>query len=285
MLLDDAFWNFARDIKRCTLNIIDITDPSINDSANVFINKLEQTEYIQRITFKDLRYDNLSRIKYHLAGLKSKQARSIHDKIFRKLLNFEKAPPLKITKQFDEFLKGITYFAFQIPPDKSPAYHRLSSCGSGTEAFRQAYNQCQKSMTKSKISRVKKQIETCYIERLIYDDLYKKQTLFFPTDGRSSPSQDVGHTHWLEQTKQDFLTCFPDVEIKVTIEEFDGTLPITLRIYKKIGAHSTEEVYKKSLNAREYDPFVVGYLYRANRLIKMKVQTYDKRQKWEIPRS
>jgi hypothetical protein len=267
MLLDDAFWNFARDIKRCTLNIIDITDPSIDDSAETFI--------------KELRYYNLSKIKYHLAGLKSKQARSIHDRIFRKILSFEKAPPLKITKQFDKFLKGITYFAYQKPHDKSPAYHRLSSCGSGTEAFRQAYNQCQKSMTKSKIARVKKQIETCYIERLIYDDLYKKQTLFFPTDGRSSPSQDAGHTHWLEQTKQDFLTCFPDVEIKVSIEEFDDTMPLTLRIYKKIGAHITEEVYKKSLN----DPFVEGYLYRANRLIKMKVQTYDKREKWEIPRS
>lgn len=63
MLLDDAFWNFARDI----------TDPSIDDSAKTFIKELEKTDYIQRITFKDLRDDNLSKIKYHLAGLKSKQ--------------------------------------------------------------------------------------------------------------------------------------------------------------------------------------------------------------------
>ena len=54
MLLDDAFWNFARDIKRCTLNIIDITDLSIDDSAETFIKELEKSDYIQRITFRVL---------------------------------------------------------------------------------------------------------------------------------------------------------------------------------------------------------------------------------------
>ncbi len=86
MSLDDAFWNFARDVKRYTLNIIDLTE--VNNSAK----KLFTTYCIQR--------SSLWKLITH--------ARSIHDKIFVNLLNCEKAPPLKITKYFDEFLKGIT---------------------------------------------------------------------------------------------------------------------------------------------------------------------------------
>ena len=276
MSLDDAFWNFARDVKRYTLNIIDLAE--VNNSAKNFIKVLETTDYIQRIAFKDLHYENLVKIKFQLIT----RSRSIHDKIFVKLLNFEKAPTLKITKYFDEFLKGITYFSSESPPNKSPAYHRLSSCGSGTQAFRQAYNQCNASMKKNKIAKVKKQIETCYIERLIYDDLYKQQTLFFPT----SPSQDKGHVNWLKQTKKDFETCFPDVEIKVCIEEFHNntSIPLVLRICKKKGSHDIEEVYERSLNNdKEYDPLVVARLYKSNNLIKIKVQMFDKRRKWEAP--
>jgi hypothetical protein len=115
----------------------------VNNSAKNFIKVLETTDYIQRIAFKDLHYENLVKIKFQLIT----HSRSIHDKIFVKLLNFEKAPPLQITKYFDEFLKGITYFS-----SESPAYHRLSSCGSGTQAF----SQCNASMKKSKIAKVKK---------------------------------------------------------------------------------------------------------------------------------
>jgi hypothetical protein len=279
-MLDDAFWNFACDIKRHELNLID----NFTHSARIFITELEGADHVQRTTFKDLRYDNLLKIKFYLTSLKTQQARSIHDKILIKLLKFEKAPSLKITKNFDEFLKGITYFTSQTPPDKLPAYHRLSSCGSGTEAFRKTYNQCHISMKKSKILKVKKQIETCYIERLIYDDLYKKQTLFFPDKGNASPSQDAGHTNWLEQTKKDFHTCFPDVEIKVSIEEFKDLMPLTLRISKKKGNHTIEEVYKRTLNNNtEYDPILVGHMYKANHLIKIKVQTFIKQNKWELP--
>ena len=275
-MLDDAFWDFACDIKRCALDIVDL--PSIKDSTRTFINELEKADYIQRTAFKDLRYDNLLKIKYYLLHAK---ANSIHDKIFVNLLKFDKSTPLKITKIFDEFLKGITYFSTQAAPHKSPAYHRLSSCGTGTDAFRKAYNQCHITMKKTKLAKVKKQIETCYIERLIYDELYKKQTLFFPKSGYDSPSQDVGHTHWLEQTKQDFQTCFPDVEINVSIEEFKDSMPLTLRIQKKKGRHTIEEVYQRSLNDVEYDPIVVGRMYKSNHLIKVRVQMFDKPGKWE----
>jgi hypothetical protein len=281
-MLDDAFWNFARDVKRCALDIVKFTD--INDSIRTFINELEKTDYIQRTAFKDLRYDNLLKIKYYLVHAKQKTARSVHDKIFVNLLGFDKSTPLKITKIFDEFLKGITYFSTQTAPQKSPAYHRLSSCGTGTDAFRQAYNQCHQTMKKTKVAKVKKQIETCYIERLIYDDLYKKQTLFFPKKGDESPTQDDGHVHWLEQTKHDFQTCFPDVEINVSIEDFKDSMPLTLRIQKKKERHTIEEVYQRSLNHAEYDPIVVGRMYKSsNHLIKVRVQMFDIPGKWEVP--
>ena len=67
-MLDDAFWNFACDIKRCALDIVDL--PSIKDSTRTFINELEKADYIQRTAFKDLRYDNLLKIKYYLLHAK-----------------------------------------------------------------------------------------------------------------------------------------------------------------------------------------------------------------------
>lgn len=78
MSLDDAFWNFARDVKRYTLNIIDLAE--VNNSAKNFIKVLETTDYIQRIAFKDLHYENLVKIKFQL--ITSLYKGSIHDKIF-----------------------------------------------------------------------------------------------------------------------------------------------------------------------------------------------------------
>jgi hypothetical protein len=277
--MDDSFWDFACDIRSCILNIERLE--SITKSTRKFIQTLEKIDYIQKETFKDKCYTNLLEIKFFLLKQKTNLARSLHDKIFIKKLNFEKAPPLKITKQFDEFVKGITYFASKNSNADIPIYHRLTSCGTGTDAFRKSYNRCNSNMKKTQRSRVKHQIQTCYIERLIYDDLYKKQTLFFPKKGNASPSQDEGHSHWLEQTKNDYLTCFPH-DIKVSIEDFHNntSIPTVLRIFE----NTIEQVYKRKIvNIDEYDPIVECYMFKNNKLIKFKMQTFNKINKWKSP--
>ena len=80
---------------------------------------------------------------------------------------------------------------------------------------------------------------------------------------------------WLDQTKKDFETCFPNIKIKVRIEEFHNntSIPLVLRIFRKKGEQSVEEVYERNLNN---DPL-------SNHLLKIKVQMFDKKRKWETP--
>lgn len=279
--MEQSFWDFACDIRGCTLNIE--TLDSISKSTQKFIQALEKADYLEKATFKDRRYSNLLEIKYFLLKQKTPQARSIHDKIFKRHLNFEKAPPLQITKYFDEFVKGITYFAAE-QAKEIPVYHRLTLCGPGTDSFRKTYHQCTSTMKKTHRSKVKRQIQTCYIERLIYDDLYKKQTLFFPKTGDTSPSQDEGHVHWLEQTKTDYLTCFPNDDIKVIIEEFynNTAIPLVVRITK----NNIEEVYKRKITNTvflEYDPIIECFMYKNDKMIKAKTQTFGKMNIWKNP--
>ena len=61
-------------------------------------------------------------------------------------------------------MKGITA--------EEPIYHRLSSCGNGTDAFRKMNQQCVSTMDSHEKNVIKHKIEKCYIERLVFDKLF-----------------------------------------------------------------------------------------------------------------
>jgi hypothetical protein len=141
------------------------------------LKQLQKISPIEVHNFKVTYYEQIVKIKYGLKSLSSlSEIQSLHDKIF-KILNINKYTPLNITRHLGEFIKGITYFSYQQPIDDAPIYHRLSSCGNGSIAFREKYNQCTAALTFKEKRNIKKQIETCYIERLIYNELYKDQIL------------------------------------------------------------------------------------------------------------
>jgi hypothetical protein len=228
--------------------------------------------------------------------------RSLHDRIFHEQLKLGKFIPLPITKYFDAFVKGITYFAAQDAQNgndgRSPIYHRLTSCGNGTLDFRTRYNQCRSGMTRKERNAVKRQIERCYIERLIYDAIYTQQTLHFPERGNAEPSQDAGHRNWLQQTHADFKTCFPKVDVRVTVDAFDGLMPMQVTIerirQRATGSAATiKETYTRSLLdtrsvdpwgglTKEYHPAVECVLYTAEGGQKGKVQGFFREEKWSL---
>ena len=188
-----------------------------------------------------------------------------------------------ITRIFELFIQGITYFANQKPSTKKPIYHRLASCGNGTESFRQMYHQCTDHMSSKTRSRVRRQIETCYIERLIYAEMYKHQTLFFPLLLTNTEKQDAGHEYRLKLTHLDFKTCFPTVEISVELADFIGKWPTTCIITRKKDGKTTQEKYVKLVNNREvksYGRFVDCTLTSGNNKTKYKVQSFDKVERW-----
>jgi len=88
---------------------------------------------------------------------------------------------------------------------------------------------------------IRHRIQTCYIERLIYDEIYKNLTL------QDENQQDEGHIHRLNIVKEDFKTCFPNLDISVSIE-FDMHLPIALNIKRSIrGILTSQETYTRTI--------------------------------------
>lgn len=206
--MDARLWDLFASVKSITLGI---KDSNITKSSNKFFEELKRASPIEIEAFKNQHYSTLLKLKHLLLSCKE---RSIHDKIFN-ILMMPKNSPQQITLVFEQFIKGITYFKKESA--QHPIYHRLASCGDGSKTFRESYNIC----TNKTIKEKRKIIERCYTERLIYNELYIQQTI-----------NDDRHKNWLEQTKLDFQTCFPRIDIKVNIEEYDGIFPIKVRVEK-----------------------------------------------------
>ena len=104
-----------------------------------------------------------------------------------------------------------------------PIYHRLYSCGDGTELYRNNNMIC-----------LKKLIER---ERLIYDVLFKHDTSI----GTDEHTQDDGHLFRLDLTRQDYETCFKNCKI-----EWNDGMPLKLVIIRSNkGKTTSRETYNK----------------------------------------
>lgn len=160
-------------------------------------------------------------------------------------------------------------------------YHRLHSCGDGSDAFRKTFQQC---IGKSNDKKAKRRIDTCYTERLIYDQLYKQQQLFFPAKGDDEHTQDKGHANWLNQTFEDFQSCFPHVNIKVELGGWQGIYPTIVHITRlNHGNVASVETYTKEKYERNYSPGVQCRLRtfaNSKPVIKTKIQTFYKKKNW-----
>ena len=270
--MENAFFNLAEEVRKKEFGM----HSDIATSAKAFYKVLQASDAIKTMLFKDSLYDEIPKIKRLMSENKDPIIQSYHDKIFKNTLKMSK-PVLGITRIFGEFVKGITYFKQGEYNLEKPVYHRLMSCGDGNLAFRRIYQQCQNDSSKKRIA--KRRIETCYIERLIYDHLYKTQSLHFPSKGDEEKTQDEGHKNWLEQTKEAFQTCFPTVELQIELE-YRGKYPINLKIerYKKNKLVSIER-FAKDRYEDTYSVFVECSLDTFTQK-KQKIQTFEKPRRY-----
>lgn len=196
--------------------------------------------------FYDRHHNEIDRIVLQLRKIQDPQITGYHDRIFTKLFHVSKRIPTNLSRVFKEFIKGITYLEFQTTIEV-PAYHRLQSCGPGDDAFRKTYQQCPPDMDRARRNDVRGKIETCYIERLIYDQMYENLTLHFPEKGSDEHHQNASHERRLELTHDDFKTCFPNLDVKVDLE-FEMNWPVSVRICRYIrGDLVSVELYKKRI--------------------------------------
>jgi len=210
---------------------------------------LQITDQVDIFSLVDIYHTELTRVKFFLKECKDPQCRSLYDKIFTKTLNFDnKHVPKHITLLFESFIKGITYFRNQMPQNKAiPIYHRLFSCGDGTVVYRNDNIICLEGISGEEKERRKELAKRCYIERLIYDDLYKKETLHFPSRGDENSRQDDGHLFRIDITKKDFESCFPKNKIHVEVEYTDN-FPCKLIIHHDTKNKIIKEIYTKTFS-------------------------------------
>jgi hypothetical protein len=284
MQSSNPFWDLYNQVRRAQFGLPD----TVVQRARAFEKALATQTPAQRTLFTELNYTELVVIKRHMQkhARLTPELRGLHDRIFKNALQLDQQLPLDITKKFEEFIKGITYFSDQEDTTTSPIYHRLTACGTGAPDFRARFNQCHPGMTRKARYAVKRQIERCYIERLIYDALYRHQTLHFPSKGDDLPAQDKGHRDWLAQTHADFKSCFPTVDIRITLDAYDGTMPTHVTIVRvRRGVDTAIETYRKTIvhgELKRYDPYVECTLVTRAGIVKRKLQQFERTEaRWE----
>jgi hypothetical protein len=209
--------------------------------------------------FYDCHDLEMNRVALTLRGIKDPQITGYHDRIFTKLFGVSRRIPTNLTRVFQDFIKGITYFKHQTTVEV-PVYHRLLACGPGDDAFRKLFQQCEPDMDRDRRNDVRKRIETCYVERLLYDAMYRHATLHFARTGTEDHQQDAAHQLRLVLTQSDFKTCFPNLDIKVDVE-FETHWPVSVRICRYVRSDLVSvETYQKhiafSTGAKRYEDVV-----------------------------
>lgn len=198
-------------------------------------------------------------------------------------------PRRKVTLIVNEFLKGITWFQNEvIYNDYDPVYHRTGSCSRKGEGNHNCVGVTDRTTRKSN----KRSIEKCYIERLIYDNIWQRI---------NQNQQDEAHLKWLLDTKKAYMTCYPNNSIEIIVNynddkfvnqlinkyNIDINIPISITIKKfKDQNQIDEESYYKSYNnnVKEYLTSVVAIRYKDGKTYTKRI-SFLKNKLWLLPKN
>jgi hypothetical protein len=216
-------------------------------SLSAFDTAIRTASTFDRLMLTDVYGWEIYHIKRTLQNVNHTVARTVREQVITKLLMVTNNRIFNLSTIFENFIKGITYFSFQEADNPSgPIYHRLTSCGPADDAFKQTLI-CTKNQSKDIKNKTKEKIETCYIERLIYDNLYKNLK-FYDSKAGEPPQQDKGHNDRLDLTKTDFNSCFPHIDIDVDVS-FEHDIPVHVTIIRrKKGLEISRETYHKPIH-------------------------------------
>jgi hypothetical protein len=257
---------------------------SVSTKLKSFLTALNAEDSLLKTAFLNLHSTELNRIAFTLKSIKNNSLLPLAQQFYNEL-QIGAHIPTGVTLIFNEFIKGITFFEDEQSAD-TPIYHRLVSCGPGDDSFRNAYLQCNSSMSPVEVQKVSNRINTCYIERLIYDVLWKDQSLYFPTSVTDSGNkQNKGHLDRIEVTHNDYKTCFPDTHIEAHII-YMHMWPSELTLVKKVRDTIVSVVtYTKTVafsitGAKYYENIVESHMTDSNDMKYLKVSTFANRGSW-----
>lgn len=145
--------------------------------------------------------------------------RSSHDRIFGSMdiklpgVKFNKLP----TMVFNEFVKGLTYFASE-PVMESPVYHRSPSCGSSTLDINDKFKRIHGYSENAAVAN-REHVKRCYIERIIYDCIFRELL----------HRQDLAHLQELQRMTRLYQDMYRDsnlLQLQVSVSNYVGNPPI-----------------------------------------------------------
>lgn len=171
-----------------------------------------------------------------------------------------------VTNTFNEFVRGITYFTNEPAGTihNEPVYHRNESCSPRD----QKNITCAAAIT----DEAKRKIMKCYIERLIYDELWLQML---------SMQQNTAHLEWLMDTKQAFDTCFPETTVYVSLRLVNRK-PDNVAITIEDSSGTTTELYDKVyfMANEQYDTKISCLKIVNSQVIAVKTNTCDTENAW-----
>jgi hypothetical protein len=192
----------------------------------------------------------------------------LHDRI-KIALNYNtiiKGDKARVTAVFTEFAKGITYFRNETENQEMrwPVYHRNASCGSKQKPseyrfLRTLYGDDQG-----------KYVERCYIERLVYDELFNK----------ISGLQNLDHLFELDRIARYHEDYFPSTMLRVAIRYNANDEPYRLTIDEH--DVKTKSLLRKSVFTKQQstqDVACTKYDFQNDEMFE-KRQTFDHYVEW-----
>jgi len=170
-----------------------------------------------------------------------------------------------VTRLFNEFIKGITYFGpAAAAAGTDPIYHRDGSCPPRDKP--------NLTCTSLLDPHIKDRVYTCYIERLIYDELWIQVM---------GSQQDLAHMEWLQNTHTAFQTCFPHTNVSVSIRMSNGK-PDNVAIILENDSGTTTDLYEKAYYSVDdrYDTKITAIRVVDSITVAVKTNTFDKENEW-----
>jgi len=257
----------------------------LNQTAQDFKKTVKSNKYISSEHIKHFANENIfflykihdiliGKIALHYLDLtQTKTLQKPHDTVLQSALNiqsfdafFSRLP----TTLFNEFTKGITYFSIDNNVG-NPIYHRDNSCGDKTLNIHEKFED---KITNSALNSQRKKHITrkCFIERMIYDNIYTQVFHF----------QDLGHLLELKKMERLNDRYYKNESVTINIKYDDDFIyPERLRIVidKKNGNIVVED-YVKKINQKK-----VYCRKWENNINYDKIQTFEKEEPWMLSSS
>ena len=290
--MEDTVYRLVHEHKSLELGIGSIE--KFKQAFKAFAYELDNCQDADIAYIMDMHYEVLSKVRIFVKEKHMGNAvlKNLHDQVFLGKLDFpRKQTASTVTKLFEEFVKGITYFKHQIDPSNPvPIYHRFFSCGIGNEIYRGNNLVCTKNISLVEKKRRRPLIERCYMERLIYDALYRHETLHFPLVGSNADhTKDKGHMFRIDLTKADYESCFKGHSVEINIIYHDK-YPVTLVITrKKNGIVLYKEEYTHELRGSgsiiaPYTGIIICKRVLGNGKVYLKTQDFSMEHDWRLKR-